>query len=218
MPGEKDLVQLLKTMQPSLNEGEYVFCTVANLADIPTDQIISFFKESEGYTIILTKSLADQCQLDYSFVAAWITLTVHSALDAVGRVIGVTSRGGAACAVAAAPSVAHALERIVGVFEGSMQKQIVLQLANSLQGIIAQDLLPAVDRNRRVLAYELLLANGAVRNLIRENKIAQMYSVIQTSLGAGMQTLDQCLQELIRRNLITPAEARLNAKQGEMFA
>ena len=84
MPGEKDLVQLLKTMQPSLNEGEYVFCTVADLKGIPPNQIISFFKESEGFTIILAKSLADQWQLDYSFVAAWITLTVHSALDAVG--------------------------------------------------------------------------------------------------------------------------------------
>lgn len=71
-------------MQPCLNEGEYVFCTVANLADIPTDQIISFFKEAEGFTVILAKSLADQWQLDYSFVAAWITLMVHSALDAVG--------------------------------------------------------------------------------------------------------------------------------------
>ncbi len=84
MPGEKDLVQLLKTMQPTLNEGEYVFCTVADLNGIPTDQIISFFKEAEGFTVILARSLADQWRLDYSFIAAWITLTVHSALDAVG--------------------------------------------------------------------------------------------------------------------------------------
>lgn len=84
MPGEKDLVQLLKNMQPTLNEGEYVFCTVSNLNAIPADQIISFFKETEGFTVILARSLADQCRLDYSFVAAWITLTVHSALDAVG--------------------------------------------------------------------------------------------------------------------------------------
>jgi uncharacterized protein len=84
MPGEKDLVQLLKTMQPCLNEGEYVFCTVANLNGIPSDQIISFFKETEGFTVILSRALADQWRLDYSFVAAWITLTVHSALDAVG--------------------------------------------------------------------------------------------------------------------------------------
>lgn len=105
MPGEKDLVQLLKTMQPSLNEGEYVFCTVANLADIPTDQIISFFKETEGFTVILSRALADQWQLDYSFVAAWITLTVHSALDAVGLTAAFAnalSASGISCNVVAA--------------------------------------------------------------------------------------------------------------------
>src|SRR5881397_2847356 len=72
------------------------------------------------------------------------------------------------------PNVALALERIIGVFEGSAQRQIVLQLANALQGIIAQELLPSVDRSRRVLAYELLVANGAVRNLIRENNLHQL--------------------------------------------
>ena len=105
MPGEKDLVQLLKTMQPYLNEGEYVFCAVADLNDIPSDQIISFFKETEGFTIILAKSLADQWQLDYSFVAAWITLTVHSALDAVGLTAtfsNALSSAGISCNVVAA--------------------------------------------------------------------------------------------------------------------
>src|SRR5579863_3506474 len=66
------------------------------------------------------------------------------------------------------PNTAHALERIVGVFEGNVQRQIVLQLANALQGIISQDLLPAADRTRRVLAYELLVCNNAVRNMIRD--------------------------------------------------
>jgi hypothetical protein len=84
MPGEKDLSILLQHMQPTLNPGEYVFCTLPELADIPLAQIISFFKEPEGFTIILARLLADQWRLDYSFVAAWITLTVHSALDAVG--------------------------------------------------------------------------------------------------------------------------------------
>ena len=105
MPGEKDLVQLLKTMQPCLNEGEYVFCTVADLNSIPTDQIISFFKETECFTIILARSVADQWQLDYSFVAAWITLTVHSALDAVGLTAAFSSAlssAGISCNVVAA--------------------------------------------------------------------------------------------------------------------
>jgi twitching motility protein PilT len=60
------------------------------------------------------------------------------------------------------PNVSHALERILGVFDGNSQRQIILQLSNALQGIIAQDLLPAADSTRRVLAYELSVANGAV--------------------------------------------------------
>jgi len=92
-------------MQPCLNEGEYVFCTVADLNSIPTDQIISFFKETECFTIILARSVADQWQLDYSFVAAWITLTVHSALDAVGLTAAFSSAlssAGISCNVVAA--------------------------------------------------------------------------------------------------------------------
>lgn len=96
MPGEKDLSLLLQQMQPTLNPGEYVFCTLPTLIDLPLAQIISFFKETEGYTIILPRATADQLQLDYSFVAAWITLTVHSALDAVGLTAAFSNALGAA--------------------------------------------------------------------------------------------------------------------------
>lgn len=101
------------------------------------------------------------------------------------------------------PSVSHALERIVGVFEGSAQRQIVLQLANALQGIVAQELLPAADRTRRVLAYELIVANGAVRNLIRENQIHQLENTIQTGRKEGMTLMDNCLYDLYCKCLIT---------------
>ena len=94
------------------------------------------------------------------------------------------------------PNVAHALERMVGVFEGNAQRQIVLQLANSLQGIIAQDLLPAADRTRRVLAYELLTITGAVRSLIREGQLHQMENIIQTGGKEGMVLMDNCLYDL----------------------
>lgn len=84
MAGEKNLHILLKNMKPILNEGEYVFCTVSNIRQINHEDIILFFKEKEGYTLILHKKVADDLQLSYTFVAAWITLTVHSALEAVG--------------------------------------------------------------------------------------------------------------------------------------
>jgi uncharacterized protein len=84
MPGEKNLDKLLKTMKPALNAGDYVFCTVQDLTSFNLNEIVSFFREEEGITIIVKQSVADKWQLQYSFVASWITLTVHSSLEAVG--------------------------------------------------------------------------------------------------------------------------------------
>lgn len=84
MTGEKDLAILLKTMQPKQVPGDYVFCTVQERNQVPVEDIILFFKEEEGITLIIRKELADRLQLSYHFVAAWIILTVHSSLEAVG--------------------------------------------------------------------------------------------------------------------------------------
>ena len=106
--------------------------------------------------------------------------------EAIATALTAAETGHLVLATMHSPNVSHALERIVGVFEGSAQKQIILQLANALQGIIAQDLLPAADRTRRVLAYELLMANGAVRNLIRENQLHQLENTLQMGRKDGM--------------------------------
>jgi twitching motility protein PilT len=113
------------------------------------------------------------------------------------------------------PNVSHALERIVGVFEGSAQRQIILQLSNALQGIIAQELLPAADRTRRVLAYELVVANGAVRNLIRENQLHLLENTIQTGRKEGMTLMDNCLYDLYCKCLITYDTALSRARHPE---
>ncbi|WET01681.1 ACT domain-containing protein [Flavobacterium sp. YJ01] len=84
MSGEKDLQQLLKSMKPELNSGDYVFCKVENLKDIDLDKIEMFFKEKEAITLILKKEIADSLHLDYSVIMSWITLTVHSSLEAIG--------------------------------------------------------------------------------------------------------------------------------------
>ena len=116
------------------------------------------------------------------------------------------------------PSVALALERIVGVFEGSAQRQIVLQLANALQGIIAQELLPSVERSRRVLAYELLVASGAVRNLIRENNLHMLENCIQTGGKDGMVLMDACLYDLYSRCQISYDTALSRARNPDRIA
>ena len=84
MPGEKQLDRLLKKMKPTVNEGDYVFCTRKDLKELDFNDIIFTFKEQEGITIVLKQEIADRMQLEYSFVAKWITLTVHSSLEAVG--------------------------------------------------------------------------------------------------------------------------------------
>src|SRR5215813_7301666 len=116
------------------------------------------------------------------------------------------------------PNASHALERIVGVFEGSAQRQIILQLSNALQGIIAQELLPAADRTRRVLAYELIVANGAVRNLIRENQVHQLENTIQTGRKEGMTLMDNCLYDLYCKCLITYDTALSRARHPERIS
>jgi twitching motility protein PilT len=123
--------------------------------------------------------------------------------EAISTALTAAETGHLVLATMHSPSVSHALERIVGVFEGSNQRQIILQLGNSLQGIIAQELLPAADRTRRVLAYELIVANNAVRNLIRENQIHQLENTIQTGRKEGMTLMDNCLYDLYCKCLIT---------------
>jgi twitching motility protein PilT len=123
--------------------------------------------------------------------------------EAIATALTAAETGHLVLATMHSPNVSHALERVIGVFDGNSQRQIILQLANSLQGIIAQDLLPAADRTKRVLAYELLIANGAVRNLIREGQLHQLENMIQTGRKDGMMLMDNCLYDLYCKCLIT---------------
>lgn len=105
MSGEKNLEALLKSMKPKHNVGEFVFCKTDNLDQINLSQIIMTFKEEESITIITEKEVADKLNLNYSFVASWITLTVHSSLEAVGLTAAFSnalSENGISCNVVAA--------------------------------------------------------------------------------------------------------------------
>ncbi|UQD56710.1 ACT domain-containing protein [Flavobacterium sp. K5-23] len=105
MNGEKNLELLLKTMNPKLNIGKYVFCKVENLEKITLNDIVMTFKEEEGITVIAEKEIAEKLNLDYSYVASWITLTIHSSLEAVGLTAAFSkalSENGISCNVVAA--------------------------------------------------------------------------------------------------------------------
>jgi hypothetical protein len=90
MSGETDLTKLLQGMQPELNEGEYVFCTVDSLERAAALNPLCMFQEREAVTMILPKHQADELELPYSVTCAWITLTVHSSLEAVGLTVAVS--------------------------------------------------------------------------------------------------------------------------------
>jgi twitching motility protein PilT len=114
-------------------------------------------------------------------------------------------------------SAAKTVDRVVDVFPAAEKEMVRAMLSESLIGVISQTLCKTKDGSGRVAAHEIMLGTAAIRNLIRENKIAQMYSAIQTGNSIGMSTLDQCLADLVRRNVVSPAEARMKAKFPENF-
>jgi twitching motility protein PilT len=114
-------------------------------------------------------------------------------------------------------SAAKTIDRIVDVFPADEKEMVRAMLSESLQAVISQTLLKTKDGGGRVAAHEIMVATPAIRNLIREAKIAQMYSAIQTGSNVGMQTLDQNLTDLVRRNVISSAAARSAAKTPDNF-
>ncbi|MFW5431704.1 MAG: type IV pilus twitching motility protein PilT [Methylophilaceae bacterium] len=105
-------------------------------------------------------------------------------------------------------SAAKTVDRIIDVFPAAEKEMVRSMLSESLRAVISQTLCKTKDEQGRCAAHEIMIGTPAIRNLIRENKVAQMYSAIQTGQNIGMQTLDQNLQDLVRRNVISVAEAR----------
>jgi twitching motility protein PilT len=114
-------------------------------------------------------------------------------------------------------SAAKTIDRIIDVFPGEEKEMVRAMLSESLQAVISQTLLKTRDGKGRVAAHEIMLGTPAIRNLIREAKVAQMYSAIQTGASLGMQTLDASLQDLLRRHRISTTTARSAAKMPENF-
>lgn len=105
-------------------------------------------------------------------------------------------------------SAAKTVDRIVDVFPAAEKEMVRAMLSESLKAVISQSLLKTKDGTGRVAAHEIMIGTPAIRNLIRENKVPQMYSAIQTGQALGMQTMDACLQNLMREGQISVEEAR----------
>jgi twitching motility protein PilT len=114
-------------------------------------------------------------------------------------------------------SAAKTIDRIIDVFPAEEKEMVRAMLSESLRAVISQTLIKTKDGQGRVAAHEIMIGTPAIRNLIRENKVAQMYSAIQTGQQFGMQTLDQCMLELVKRNVIAVDEARTRAANKDAF-
>ncbi|MFW5825417.1 MAG: type IV pilus twitching motility protein PilT [Marinobacter sp.] len=113
-------------------------------------------------------------------------------------------------------SAAKTIDRVVDVFPAEEKSMVRSMLSESLQAVISQTLMKKMGGGR-IAAHEIMIGTAAIRNLIREDKVAQMYSAIQTGGSLGMQTLDQCLQRLLQKGLISREAARSKAKIPDNF-
>ena len=113
-------------------------------------------------------------------------------------------------------SAAKTIDRIIDVFPAAEKDMVRSMLSESLRAVISQTLCRKIGGGR-VAAHEIMMGTPAIRNLIREDKVAQMYSAIQTSQNVGMQTLDQCLKEIQTKGLISKEEARRKAAKNDDF-
>jgi uncharacterized protein len=130
MTGEKNLNKLLKSMKPVHIPGEYVFCVVDDLKRVNLKEILFLFKEVEGITIILNKENADNLKFEYFYIASWITLTVHSSLEAVGLTSAFSTalaNEGISCNVVAAYYHDH-------IFVNKKDTEKAMQVLNSISG------------------------------------------------------------------------------------
>jgi twitching motility protein PilT len=114
-------------------------------------------------------------------------------------------------------SAAKTIDRVIDVFPAAEKEMVRAMLSESLRAVISQTLCKTKDGSGRVAAHEIMIGTPAIRNLIREAKVAQMYSAIQTGQNVGMQTLDQNLTDLVKRNIISKEEARAKAANKDAF-
>src|SRR5918999_1159641 len=114
-------------------------------------------------------------------------------------------------------SAPSTVDRLIDVFPAAQQQQIRMQIAATLQGVVTQTLMPRADGQGRVPAVEILLPDDATRNLIRQGKVEQVYSIMQTSAGRGMQTMEQALAELVRRGVVTFDVARSRSSRPDQL-
>jgi twitching motility protein PilT len=138
-------------------------------------------------------------------------------LETIGTALTAAETGHLVFGTLHTQSAPGTIDRVIDVFPAEQQEQVRVQLASTLQGIVTQTLLPTADGTSRTAALEILFPDDAVRNLIRQGKVEQVYSVMQTNTSRGMQTLEQSLADLTLRRVITKDVAMGATSRPEQF-
>ena len=138
-------------------------------------------------------------------------------LETIGTALTAAETGHLAFATLHTQSAPQTIDRVIDVFPAEQQAQVRVQLSGTLQGVVTQTLVPTADGRGRVAALEILIPDDAVRNLIRQGKIEQIYSGMQTGTSTGMQTMEQSLASLVLRHVITREEAINRSSRPDML-
>ena len=133
-------------------------------------------------------------------------------LETISTTLTAAETGHLVLATLHTPDAPQTVQRVIDVFPPHQQKQIRIQLADSLQGVMSQLLLPCASGKGRVLATEIMIATPGIRNLIREGEIAQIPSLIQMGAQYGMHTMDKCLKQLYKEGIISKEVALMKVK------
>jgi twitching motility protein PilT len=138
-------------------------------------------------------------------------------LETIGTALTAAETGHLVFATLHTQDAASTVDRLIDVFPAEQQSQIRIQIANSLQGVVSQTLLPTLDGQGRVAAVEILVPDDAVRNLIRQGKVEQIYTVMQTQTRRGMQTMEQALADLVRKRRVSKELALSRSSKPEQL-
>ncbi|MCX5713799.1 MAG: type IV pilus twitching motility protein PilT [Candidatus Omnitrophica bacterium] len=197
------------------NERECMILTIEDPIEFIFSNKKSVIKQREIYAD--TRSFADALKHALRQDPNVIVVGEMRDLETIGTTLTAAETGHLVLATLHTPDAPQTVERIIDVFPPHQQQQVKLQLSDCLQGVVSQLLLPRADGRGRVLASEIMVATPGVRNLIREQEIEQIPTVMQTGAQYGMRTMDKSLKELYQNGMITLDVAMSKVKEVEEF-
>jgi len=197
------------------NERECVIISIEDPIEFVHENNKSIMKQREVYAD--TNSFSEALRRALRQDPDVIIVGEMRDLETISTALTAAETGHLVLATLHTPDAPQTIERIIDVFPPHQQRQVRMQLADCIQGVVSQILLPNITGDGRVLATEIMVTTPAVRNLIREGDIAQIPTLLQTGAQYGMRTMDKCLKELVNKRLVSYELALSKVKNPEEF-